>query len=640
MRNTLSFSANHTPTEINDSSLFGGVTFQQETNIGSDFQYGAVAAASVKFTVDNSDNLASSWMGHTFQWYCQMSNEDAPVSKGFFTIRDIEKNGRKATITAYDSIYDLNEIADAWIATLTYPITLKQMVSSMAAKTGISIMALTDAYRGNYTVYNNFMTSNITYREILEYIAQVCNVFFYADSATKQIKYKRYTPTNTIIDNTKYVSLNISDYEIEPVDKVQIQSTFDDIGYIAGTGTNAYIITENPLFFTSDKQTFIQEIAANILSELSTITYTPMTFSTLADFGIQCGDIIKVNGKTCYIMKKSIDSSGCEFECIGNKIREVQKDDVNSAITALNNKTNELIRTVDETKSTLTEVSGKVKNIEDEQGNITGQINTLTTDVSEVKQTAQGLTSKVSSVETTVNNLDGEVDTLSQSVSEISQKADSIQMSVNENGTTASITIGGNTFTAVNENGVEEKIGNIDLSGYVTFTGLADGTTTVDGGCIKTGTIDADRINMTGSIGWSDFTPTLQTQLEGQDLPNYIHDTYIDSTRIISPTIEGETINLYGGTFNVKSASGNATYGYIGQGTGAAGSNTITQGVIMSASGGYSGLGDGNYYFIATDSGVRMQGGSNCIYVTNSGVYKKVNGVVSEIGGGGTAVFG
>ena len=340
MRNTLSFGANHIPVEINDSSLFGGVTFQQETNVESDFQYGAVAAASVKFTVDNSNNLASSWMGHTFQWYCQMSNEDAPVSKGFFTIRNIEKNGRKATITAYDSIYDLNEIADAWIATLTYPITLKQMVSSMAAKTGISIMALTDAYRGNYTVYNNFMTSNITYREILEYIAQVCNVFFYADSATKQIKYKRYTPTNTIIDNTKYVSLNISDYEIEPVDKVQIQSTFDDIGYIAGTGTNVYIITENPLFFTSDKQTYIQEIAANLLSELSTITYTPMTFSTLADFGIQCGDIIKVNGKTCYIMKKSIDSSGCEFECIGNKIREVQKDDVNSAITALNNKTN------------------------------------------------------------------------------------------------------------------------------------------------------------------------------------------------------------------------------------------------------------------------------------------------------------
>lgn len=212
-------------------------------------------------------------------------------------------------------------------------------------------------------------------------------------------------------------------------------------------------------------------------------------------------------------------------------------------------------------------------------------------------------------------------------------------MSVDENGTTASITIGGNTFTAVNENGVEEKIGNIDLSGYVTFTGLANGTTTVDGSCIKTGTIDADRINMTGSIGWSDFTPTLQTQLEGNDLPDYIKDTYIDSTRIISPTIEGNTINLYGGTFNVKDSSGNTTYGYVGKGSGSAGEGSATQGVILAASGGYNNLGSGNFYFIATDSGVRMQGGSNCIYITNKGIFTTINGTTSQLGGG-AAVFG
>jgi uncharacterized protein YoxC len=333
-----------------------------------------------------------------------------------------------------------------------------------------------------------------------------------------------------------------------------------------------------------------------------------MKFSTLKDFGINCGDIIKVNNIPCYIMKKSIKPSGCEFECIGNKRREIQKAEVNSAITALNNKTNELVRTIDETKSTLTEVSGKVKNIEDEQGNITGQLATITTDVSEVKQTAQGLTSKVSSVETTVNNLDGEVDTLSKSVSEISQKADSIKMTVDDNGTTASITIGGNTFTAVNEDGVEEAIGNIDLSGYVTFTGLSDGTTTIDGGCIKTGTIDAERINMTGAISWGDLDNQLQQTITdaSTDLPDYIKGTYIDSTVIKSPTIEGSTINLYGGTFNVKNAAGNTTYGYVGQGTGSAGSDTTTQGVVLAASGGYSNLGDGNFYFIATDSGVRM----------------------------------
>ena len=624
-----------------DANLYGGVTFQQEVITGNDFVYGVVAAASIKFSIDNTNNKAETYIDQAFDWYCEMSGETDYAYKGTYTVTDITKNGKKATLTAYDCIKKLDTSADAWVSTLTYPITLANMLSSMGNKLGLSITALTNTYRGNYTVYNNFMTRNITYRQILGYIAQIANVNFMADtSGQKDIIYKRYTETATTIDNSKYVKLTLSDYTTEPIDKVQIQSTFDDIGYVAGTGDNAYVITENPLFFTNERQAYIQTIASSLLDELKTITYTPMKFSTLKDFNINCGDIIKVNNISCYIMKKSIKPSGCEFECVGNKRRDTQKAEVNSAITALNNKTNELVRTVDETKSTLTEVKGSMKTLTDEQGKIKEQIATITTDVSEVKQTAQGLTSKVSSVETTVNNLDGEVTTLSNSVSEISQKADSIQMSVDANGTTASITIGGNTFTAVNENGVEEKIGNIDLSGYVTFTGLADGTTTVDGGCIKTGTIDADRINMTGSIGWSDFTPTLQTQLEGQDLPNYIHDTYIDSTRIISPTIEGETINLYGGTFNVKNASGNATYGYIGQGTGAAGSNTITQGVIMSASGGYSGLGDGNYYFIATDSGVRMQGGSNCIYVTNSGVYKKVNGVVSEIGGGGTAVFG
>lgn len=572
-----------------------------------------------------------------------MNGNTAESVKGVFIIKDISKSKKQATLTGYDCVCLLDQIADEWVASLTYPITLLQMLNSITQKIGVGFMKdnQTSAKLSQYNVYNNFMTANITYRQIISYIGQVINLNYIAYPYSEKLIMclNLYQNQQKTLDNTKYTYLTYADYTVAPIDKVQIQSTFDDIGYIAGTGTNAYIITENPLFYTKDNQTYIQTTAQTILDEVSTISYTPMKFGTLNDYNIWCGHAITVDGMTCYVMKKTITSSGCEFECYGNQIREIQQDEVHNAITAINNKTNELIRTVDETKSTLTEVSGKVKNIEDKQGVITGQIATLTTDVSEVKQTAQGLTSKVSSVETTVNNLDGEVTTLSKSVSEIKQTADSIKMSVDENGTTASITIGGNTFTAVNENGVEEKIGNIDLSGYVTFTGLANGTTTVDGSCIKTGTIDADRINMTGSIGWSDFTPTLQTQLEGNDLPDYIKDTYIDSTRIISPTIEGNTINLYGGTFNVKDSSGSTTYGYVGKGSGSAGEGSATQGVILAASGGYNNLGSGNFYFIATDSGVRMQGGSNCIYITNKGIFTTINGTTSQLGGG-AAVFG
>lgn len=579
-----------------DANLYGGVTFQQEVITGNDFVYGVVAAASIKFSIDNTNNEAESYIDQAFDWYCEMSGETDYAYKGTYTVTDIKKNGKKATLTAYDCIKKLDTSADAWVSTLKYPITLANMLSSMGNKLGLSITALTNTYRGNYTVYNNFMTRNITYRQILEYIAQIANVNFMADtSGQKDIIYKRYTETATTIDNSKYVKLTLSDYTTEPIDKVQIQSTFDDIGYVVGTGDNAYVITENPLFFTNEKQSTITSIASSLLAELKAITYTPMKFSTLKDFDINCGDIIKVNNISCYIMKKSIKPSGCEFECVGNKRRDTQKTEVNSAITALNNKTNELVRTVDETKSTLTEVKGSMKTLTDEQGEIKEQIATITTDVSEVKQTAQGLTSKVSSVETTMNNLNGEVTTLKSRVSTVEQTVDSIttrvevvegtadeaktmaseakqtansfntkitevEKTANSAKTTASeakqtansfstkiteveetangaattaseakqtansfstriTTAEGNisslTQTAgkidwliksgssssnftLTDRTISLVSSNIDLSGYVTINSLkSGGTTTIDGGRITTGTISADRIDLT-----------------------------------------------------------------------------------------------------------------------------------------------
>ena len=550
-----------------DANLYGGVTFQQEVNTGNDFVYGVVASASIKFTIDNEDGAAATYIDQSFDWYCEMSGETDYAYKGTYIVKDISKNGKKATLTAYDCICKLDAVADAWVSGLTYPITLTSMVNSMGNKLGLSISALTEDYRGSYKVYNNFMTRNITYRQILEYIAQIANVNYMADtSGQKDIIYKRYTETTTTIDNSKYVKLTVSDYTTEPIDKVQIQSTFDDIGYVVGTGDNAYVITENPLFFTNEKQSTITSIASSLLAELKTITYTPMKFSTLKDFGINCGDIIKVNNIPCYIMKKSIKPSGCEFECVGNKRRETKKTEVNSAITALNNRTNELVRTVDETKSTLTEVKGSMKTIEDEQGNITEQMATLTTNVSEVKQTAQGLTSKVSSVETTLNNLDGEVTTLKTAQSTIEQKVGSITTKVEEVENTANgasqtasearqtansfstkitqientangaqrtaseanqtansfstriTTAEGNASTALQQSNkiawvvksgtdssnfqltdrtISLVSSNIDLTGYVTINSLkAGGTTTIDGGRITTGTISADRIDV------------------------------------------------------------------------------------------------------------------------------------------------
>ena len=45
-----------------DANLYGGVTFQSEINNENDFVYGVVASASIKFTIDNADGKAETYI--------------------------------------------------------------------------------------------------------------------------------------------------------------------------------------------------------------------------------------------------------------------------------------------------------------------------------------------------------------------------------------------------------------------------------------------------------------------------------------------------------------------------------------------------------------------------------------------------
>lgn len=521
---------------INDSKLYGGVTYNIDINPDSDFMYGCVTCASIEFTIDNSDGKASELVGKTFDWYCQFDANSFLIKKGSFKVAEIKKTKDKATITAYDKVYDLEANADSWLASLTFPMTLKELTDSMATKLNMKILLPEDTF-SSFVVNQNFITNNVSYRQILSYIGQLTNRYF-KWGGSGILEGMRYKENKTVIDNTKYTSLTIDENPIDPIDRLQIQSTHDDIGYVVGTGTNTYIITENPLVFSASKATATTTLATNLLDGLKNITYTPMKFSTFKDYGIDVGAILTINGKTCYVMKKTIKASGCEFECIGNKRRETQKAEQHSAITALNNKTNELVRTVDETKSTITSVQGSITKIEDEQGNITSQMATITTEQSEIKQTAQGLTSTVSSIQTSLQNLDGEVDTLSSTVSTVQQTA---------TGLTSTVTQQGETISQI-----RQDLDKIDISGYVTFTDLkTSGSTVINGSNITTGyisanrisggTIDADTINVE-NLNAANLTKGLINANRISDASNYLANLY--ATNVYTAVNYAQTVQL------------------------------------------------------------------------------------------------
>lgn len=157
-----------------------------------------------------------------------------------------------------------------------------------------------------------------------------------------------------------------------------------------------------------------------------------------------------------------------------------------------------------------------------------------------------------------------EVSDLGDQVSSISTKLDSITLTVQNGSTSSSISL--------SVGGVVVSSQNIQMNGLVTFTGLANGTTTIDGACIKTGTIDADRLNLTGAITFNDLSSSVRNDIndaysmasDAQSTANDAYDTvdkwtyggttYIDGAQIMTGTVSAST--LEGGEIYLLDGSG------------------------------------------------------------------------------------
>lgn len=159
--------------------------------------------------------------------------------------------------------------------------------------------------------------------------------------------------------------------------------------------------------------------------------------------------------------------------------------------------------------------------------------------IADLTLTADQLTSRLSDAEGNISAID--------------QYARSITLSVTNGETSSTVKL--------LAGGVQIASQVIQMDGLVTFTGLEAGTTVINGGCIQTGTIDAQYLNLTGAITFNDLSGSVQDEIDNavntandaydlahdNQLPDYIKSTYIDSTRIESPEIYGGEIYAVNG---------------------------------------------------------------------------------------------
>ena len=137
---------------------------------------------------------------------------------------------------------------------------------------------------------------------------------------------------------------------------------------------------------------------------------------------------------------------------------------------------------------------------------------------------------------------DGALKTVSSSIS-AALECISLSIENNKAGTSASIKL---LYTPSGGTAVDISSGDINLTGLVTVSGLSSGTTSIDGGCIKTGTISADRIavanikvgNLENNVGYQTKSGVTSI-VEGT-----ITTDYVNALGVTASNLSGELISL------------------------------------------------------------------------------------------------
>lgn len=170
---------------------------------------------------------------------------------------------------------------------------------------------------------------------------------------------------------------------------------------------------------------------------------------------------------------------------------------------------------------------------------ITGLVEDVEGNYAEFQQTAEGLTARVESVE-------GNVSEVSQTAEELSQRVTSAEGTATEALQTAEGFSQRITDAEGNISSIEHT-----LEGVVYESSLVDGTTTINGGCITTGTIDAERIdttNLTVSNGNITSLDVGKLTVNGAAITasNPWDTTYHSTVQLITPADGYVVLDAYG----------------------------------------------------------------------------------------------
>ena len=397
---------------VGTENAIQSVTLTQRVNSGTELTLGSACAAMLEATLFTPNGALALAPGAEVTLY-KVDHSGARTPAGLFTVENITRPSKnRCQITAYDRISWLDRDLTQWLESLSeWPYSLKTFAQMVCSACNLTL--INDTLPNENWQVQKFAVGKITGRKLIQWVGQACGRFCRA-TPEGNLEFAWYTPKDMTITpgGQKFYyrdTLQREDYQVAPIDKVQIRQTQSDVGAIYGGGSNAYVITGNYLLASGGHETLVA-VAETLCKILETVTYTPCRLVMPASLAVQAGDILQVtdyNGKTfpVYIMEKTQRGQRQTLVSTGSALRDNVVQTNNSQYADLQGSILELQANTEGLRVEHRGQTEKLSKLELSVDGIKTKVTAQETDLEQVinrvsmaEQTAEGLTLRVRSI--------------------------------------------------------------------------------------------------------------------------------------------------------------------------------------------------------------------------------------------------
>lgn len=434
------------------------VSIKQSINENNKLLFGGCISSCFSVSVAGANDYAIDGKKMTVTANIEDAEENTvysySVGEFYIDSSPLSSNKLYRNITAYDCLYTKgNKNASEYyegLFTNSESVNLGTFITGLLAYAGIPTNNLTIST--NILIYHgvSMQGSEVTVNTLLRMALELLGKYGYIDSDGYFNVIDISSNVSHAIDD--YITFDKSEKLYDGVTGVRIQLSSTDEGTLVGQTGNVYDVTSNYLTYGMSSQE-ITAIGQSLRTTLQSYLFTPCIVETYNTLYLELGDVVSVTdeeGVTFYspILSREINGIVVSKDKLSSNVEHDYNTETYSEaneVKALKGKTLELVKTVDEVSSRMTNIESNTS--------------------SAIVQTANTITMNVKRGNDTVSIVLGEVDEnnnliLSAEAKDILLTADNIKI--------------------VSDNFNVDTLGNVQIKGSNALLQVRDNETFVD----------------------------------------------------------------------------------------------------------------------------------------------------------------